>query len=726
MLRSIIHIPIDVTSDYLSVPTQNVPPYQVFVFLPHSPSSTPPRTTKPNPRMSSPEESEPLPSDAPTPPGIPHFDPATFVLDDIMPYDPNIFVTSIKQQVQEHIFAATQTQPPQKIAEALADRIVSGHFKYHDPDRREFRYSFNNLQYSQLQDTRPLLTLTEDAPGDQRIERALVRAITTYLRLQDAGHSFTGFDLHAVNDRAEMFLPQEQASAYITELVHVVFHSVSGHAIARASAVTKLVAGVPSTLPGRSNRTDEAEWVGGGRLEYEVDLLYWMFLGSMVLKRSHLDERPIYSAPGLRWKTALMAKIALWILSGSERNIFDVANRFVDLDFAHNSIESGLALSHPILGSAIVSPMSGTVKILHEMAGCVQERKQLEFKMEHEDLLFQMLHDSDKGISYNILGIEGSEDSMVSMGNYFPKGELTKFFDSEAWGLNRVLISNNGIVLYLPKMIGPWADFASSKGDGGRDPMKLVLRLSDDQRNSTEQARTSIENKSRRMQTDWLLDCPVSEDTKKRFRYIINKPGRALVRRTGIRGSYGRIIAAIVLVCGATVTGLNFAGRDNWLERIFDGAQVASLLAAVTVAVIFLSSGTLVDTLDLLAGKTEVQDVEQICALTGLTIEELQGVLTYARGTLYWLSEHRASYCRAKKLGPIVMTPPLNVAQNPETKHSFVADDEGDGLAAVWILQGRLSTINSSGAGDGTMRVDDIPFESRLVRVTQGDAVTLE
>ena len=414
----------------------------------------------------------------------------------------------------------------------------------------------------------------------------------------------------------------------------------------------------------------------------------------------------------------MLSKLAVWFLSASDRNIFDVASRFVDLDFAHNTIESGLALSHPILGSAMVSPAMPTSNILYEMAGCVQSRKVLQFgRVDHGDALFQTLQDTDRGVTYNIFGIQGTEESMVSLQYHFRDGDLADFFDSQTRRKNarRALISSNGIVLYLPKEIGPWADFAFSQGNGGRDPMKLVLTLSDDDR-SVVQTQKLIKNKTTRMQTDWLVDCPVSEETKKRFRYIINKPGRALVRRTGVRGNYGRIIAAILLTCGATAIGFNFAGRDNWLERVFDGAQVASLLAAVTVAIIFLLSGTLVDTLDLLAGKTEAQDVEQICTLTGLTIEELQGVLTYARGTLYWLSEHGASYCRATKLGPIVMTHPLSVAQNPETKYSFVADDAGDDLAGVWVMQGRLSKLTRSNAGSGTMRVEDIPFESRFVR----------
>ncbi len=49
---------------------------------------------------------------------------------------------------------------------------------------------------------------------------------------------------------------------------------------------------------------------------------------------------------------------------------------------------------------------------------------------------------------------------------------------------------------------------------------------------------------------------------------IINKPGRVLVKGEGIRGNSGRFIVGILVIVGIVAMWFNWAGRDNWLERI--------------------------------------------------------------------------------------------------------------------------------------------------------------
>ncbi len=110
---------------------------------------------------------------------------------------------------------------------------------------------------------------------------------------------------------------------------------------------------------------------------------------------------------------------------------------------------------------------------------------------------------------------------------------------------------------------------------------------------------------------------------------IINKPGRVLVKREGVRGNSGRFIVGILVIVGIVAMRFNWARRDNWLEIIFDAVQVMSLGAAAFVAVIYVWTKTLASTLDWLRVVTEVFEDEQLAKCLGVSAEEVKIATTY-------------------------------------------------------------------------------------------------
>ncbi len=52
-----------------------------------------------------------------------------------------------------------------------------------------------------------------------------------------------------------------------------------------------------------------------------------------------------------------------------------------------------------------------------------------------------------------------------------------------------------------------------------------------------------------------------------RLNPAINKPGRVLVKRKGVRGNSGRFIVGILVVVGIVAIWFNWAQRSNWLEN---------------------------------------------------------------------------------------------------------------------------------------------------------------
>ncbi len=105
---------------------------------------------------------------------------------------------------------------------------------------------------------------------------------------------------------------------------------------------------------------------------------------------------------------------------------------------------------------------------------------------------------------------------------------------------------------------------------------------------------------------------------------VLNGPGRILVRRKGLRTNAGRGIVTGLLVLGVLFAYFNFAGRDNWLERVFDGTQAMSLVTSLIIATIYLWSKTLASTLDWLRGVTEVTDEESLCRVLGASSDEVK------------------------------------------------------------------------------------------------------
>lgn len=121
---------------------------------------------------------------------------------------------------------------------------------------------------------------------------------------------------------------------------------------------------------------------------------------------------------------------------------------------------------------------------------------------------------------------------------------------------------------------------------------------------------------------------------------------------------------------------------------VFGGAQAPLLIAAVVIVQSFFLKRTITNSSDLLVGVTKAQDIDHMLSLTGLIIDGLHGVLTYAREILYY---YRSSYCHCVQFGTILMTHPLNVSRNAETKNGVLRVRRGDngGSIAGWIAQSK-------------------------------------
>ncbi len=189
---------------------------------------------------------------------------------------------------------------------------------------------------------------------------------------------------------------------------------------------------------------------------------------------------------------------------------------------------------------------------------------------------------------------------------------------------------------------------------------------------------------------------------------IINKPGRLLVKREGIRGNSGRFIVGILVIVGIVAMWFNWAKQSNWLERIFDATQVMSLGGAVFVAVIYVWTKTVTSALDWLCGVTEVFEDEQLAKCLGVSAEEVKIATTYEHESLFWLSDKNSSFCTGIKLGDLVFSKPLSLdIKSLHVSASCVVEKD----RRFWIMQGWAFRIEH---GQNVTRLVRVPFEDTV------------
>lgn len=128
---------------------------------------------------------------------------------------------------------------------------------------------------------------------------------------------------------------------------------------------------------------------------------------------------------------------------------------------------------------------------------------------------------------------------------------------------------------------------------------------------------------------------------------IRNRQGRILVKRHGFQRIRGTILVCILILTGDITGWQNWPSRDNWLERLFDGADVLSMLTSLLAPVIYVMNGMLKSTFDWLVGVTEVQNDMDLVSSLHVTTDEVKVATTFEKVILFWLSDLNSSFCSA-------------------------------------------------------------------------------
>ncbi|KAI0564015.1 hypothetical protein FGB62_31g03 [Gracilaria domingensis] len=632
---------------------------------------------------------------------------------------------------------STDTKWPNSLKHVIADTILRGRFKYQDENTRSYRV----VHHSTLTTgTRSHAEPTEPAESDSFQRKRIFRvylAIHTALQFLSSSHVFSSDKQHwqqwlALSSSMGLeFHPSAPNSlGAVSDIIYDVVTQSSRSALQTIDILITSITGVPceflldipAGIDETNSHTDTITI-----FNYIVHTVLIHLIGDCYVK--HVN-------PGNRWKAMHMLRLSFLqkILQTHGHHYFNLDAFYIlsKLDMCHVVAESGLALRVANSKICHTAPSSLTVALSTSVAGIPMTEnsyRHAEFDLRTDDKsgrMWYLLKPDWDDMQNEAESIHqyGEWTSFGTLGSKFLPHVLADFVARDVQFDKRVATNSHGDVLFFVDHIGPWHRpkdlpvryesheellYGTVQGYSFRVPARPWYRWSTKRKSSKPDVSGSV---------DTTISSSDYRPIQKKFEVcsykprtleaVLNKPGRVLVKRKGIRGLGGRFIAATILVLGIISVVLNIAGRDNWLEVAFDGAQVMSLVAGLILAIVYIINGTLTSTLDWLSGFTEVTDDIQMTRTLGVSLEEMKMACTYEKRFLFWLSEVNSSFCPAGKYGTIMFTEPFDMeAAARYVKYCSVIDKEH----GLWLLQGWAFRIEKRGDIGHMVRV---PYEDRV------------
>ncbi|KAI0560493.1 hypothetical protein FGB62_112g28 [Gracilaria domingensis] len=618
---------------------------------------------------------------------------------------------------------------PEQLKELIADTILCGRFKYHDAHSRTYRVEhLSTLTIGTPSHSPPT---KRDTFQEKRVY-TLYHSVCTALDILHKHRVFTA-DIPACLALREslfdhstfQFNPDEPTClGSVSDLVYDVATQSSRPPLQIIDIILTTITGVPCICP-------EVLHADMGVTVHDVNLVFQgilLVVTDQVLLASNVKN----AEPGDGWRLTHYARLQylekLQITARGHCD-FTLLNLYTlsKLDMCHVVLETGVALKRTRSKICYVAPVSLTFFITSAVADLPMSEDEIrsyDFKQQ-EDYTRPLKHHLLRNVLTrnawrNALQLTSSANGCRFSLRYSLERLLLILYPEIH--MRRVATNKHGDALFFVDIKGPWLR-----------PVALTLR--DDSLLELMKGTVQgyiVKNVARPIfwrvkgpvqpaesgspepdiphgdSGDVIKACKPMAYKPKTLNSVINKPGRVLVKRKGIRGAGGRFIVAGIITLGLICVVLNFAGRDNWLERAFDGAQVMSLVAGLVVGAVYVINGTLTSTLDWLSGQTEVSDEVQQCRVLSASLEEVKLACTYEKEFLFWLSDVNSCFCPAGKYGSIMFSEPLDMNKAASyVEHCSVIDRE-DGL---WLLQGWPFKIEQQGDIGHMVKV---PYEDKV------------
>ncbi|KAI0557603.1 hypothetical protein FGB62_285g05 [Gracilaria domingensis] len=626
---------------------------------------------------------------------------------------------------------STDTKWSDSLKEVIADTILRGRFKYHDDNTRTYRVLYHStLTLGTPSHTEPTEPIESDSFGRKRVF-CFYLAVRKALQFLSSNQVFnSGIPrlvqwIYSSQSRLEFNPSAPNLLGAVSDVIHDVITQSSRSALQTIDILITSITGVPCVL-------DQDLPVGTGDGHRLTKMIFTCIIDVIMIHLLRASQSK-HVNPGIRWK--LMHYFRLSYLQSVRQarghHHFDLQAFYTlsKIDMCHVVAEIGIAFRAADSKICYSAPTSTTLSLAKSIAGTPASED------EHRRIEFNLTTSSDMGEAVCFLSeqdwlqMQNETKSVHQYGKWtsinredFLRQTLADFVARDQDFVNRVATNARGDVLFYVDHIGPW-----------RRPNDLSVRYESYEKllHGTVQGYSRqvparpwywwiIWQKASKPDENGSVDAaPPSVDVRpsrfeacsykpKTVDAVLNKPGRVLVKRKGIRGLSGRLLAAAILVLGVVSVVFNFAKRDNWLEIVFDGAQVMSLVAGLVLAIVYIINGTLTSTLDWLSGFTEVTDDIQMAQALGVRVEEIKVACTYEKTFLFWLSDVNSSFCPARKYGTIIFTEPFDM-KNAERYVEFCSVIDKD--HGLWLLQGWAFRIEKRGDVGRMVRV---PYEDRV------------
>lgn len=627
----------------------------------------------------------------------------------------------------ENIFIQNPTSLhwPSDIKAKLADTIVFGRLKYTDLDTWDYRVAdlrtlttgipclWKPLQFnpdSRRQVQTSIFCEATRSALDVALEQNLFRApISRLHEIRTAAlHSTYVYNRELPSELGEVaFVIRDvfmHSSQSIQQLIDMLFTSITGFPCVFDAALI------------------EAETYFPLFNNYEDKVSFWMnqFLAQLAIQMT-LITLTRNAKPCLRWKSCLMLKMGyverLRKEQGSILVNWDVIKLISKLDESHVAIETGVALKVSAHKICYVGPATLSNAVMSAIADVyiTQDAMDLAYKTELSPSSGRFLVEED----VNILVESENTDEFGKWLSYgscsFTVATLRDLICRGGMSQERVATNRFGDCLFFVIEFGPWSnDVLYLNSTNGASMKSLLLEQTvHGYPGSCRWKRLRERTRQKHVEKGGekamhIYGHEAFEYKPVCLQWMVNKPGRILVKRRGLRGNAGRLFVIVVLIFGVLSMAMNWGKRETMLERVLDATQVISLVAGLYVVVAYLATKTLRSSLDLLAGWTEVEDEAQMTRLMGVSIEEVKIATTYESGSMFWLSEKNSSFCAGMRLGNMVFSEGLDMLhESPHVRHGCVVD-HGRGF---WILQG------------WSFRIEERENASRMTQVAHADRV---
>ncbi len=607
----------------------------------------------------------------------------------------------------------TAVQWPSEIKAKIANTIVHGRLKYRNEDVKCCRmFDLETLSTGPAPDWQPL-TFDADAEGDAQksIVCEAMRAALGILLEENVFDISTTHYLDVSRAAADDRYAYEPDATYRLGTIATIVQDVFAHSPRPLWEVIDIlstaITGFPCIVDVDLMNSDRHF---GAYSDYNRNASFWVNILVGFQARQIRDVIFNRNAkPGLRWKMCMRTKMAyVDKLRQQEGGLFaslEILRTLSKLDQAHIALEQGLAFKPRGQKICYVSPVLLTSCVMNVIADVYQDRARAEIFAESRaaDAISWCLFEDDIKIMRETEKEEKFGRWISFPGVAFTKETLRNFVSREQEFRRRVATNKRGDCMFFVDECGPWKFADPSNSTTSR---ALICQTVHEypKLGKLDGDPAPVEP------AEPVLRFPFQPDEFKpsTLNAIINKPGRVLVKRKGVRGNWGRFIVVILVTVGIIAMLLNWAGRDNWLERIFDAVQLMSLGAAMFVAVIYVWTKTLTSTLDWLRGETEVYEDEQLEKCLGVSAEEVKIATTYEHESLFWLSDKNSSFCPGLQLGELVFSKPLSLGiESPHVMGSCVAETD----RGFWILQGWAFRIDH---GENAVRLMRIPSEDTV------------